>query len=78
MPYLESRKNRAGKLLEGSRLALFFLDFARAFGLSKSEVRPKVGAVYKKDAGSERTSAVFVWSGQWESNPPPQLGRLIY
>ena len=20
----------------------------------------------------------FLWSGQWESNPPPQLGRLIY
>ena len=38
-----TEKIRAGKLLEGSRPALFFLDFARAFCLSKSEVGPKVG-----------------------------------
>lgn len=48
MPYLGSRKNRAGKLLEGSRPALFFLDSARAFLTFKIRSEAKSGARVKR------------------------------
>ena len=32
----------------------------------------------KKPRVPENSGLFSAWSGQWESNPPPQLGRLIY